>query len=56
MVIGGISHLELGISTQQGNRKVINCGRFVRVEISVPRLHDMVVREPLDRRIGMLVD
>lgn len=56
MVTGEISHLELSLSTQQGNRKIVYCARLVRVEISVPRLHDVVVREPLDCWVGVLVD
>lgn len=52
----GISHFELGLSTQQGNRKIIHCARFMRVEVPIPRLHDVVVREPLDCRVGMFID
>lgn len=53
---GSISHLKFSVSTQQGNRKIIHCARFVRVEVPVPRLHDVVVREPLDCRVGMFID
>lgn len=49
-------YLELSVTAKQGNSKIINGTRIMRVEVPVARLHDVVVREPLDRWVGVLVD
>lgn len=50
------AYLELCIATQQGYSEIINRTGIVRIEVSVTRLHDMVVRKPLHRRVCSLVD
>lgn len=49
------SHLELGLAAQQRNGKVVHRGRFKGIVVPVPRLHDVVIRQPFHGRVGVLI-
>lgn len=51
-----ISHLELGISAQQGDGEILDSARLVRIVELVAGLHDVIKRQPFYRSVRSLVD
>ena len=48
-------YLELRITTQQSNSKIIHSTRFMSIVVPIPRLHEIVIRHPFHRAVGLLV-
>ena len=48
-------YLELRITTQQSNSKIIHSTRFMSIVVPIPRLHEMVIRHPFHRAVCLPV-
>lgn len=51
-----VTYLKLSLTAQQSNCEIIHSARLMRVIGLIPRLHDIVITQPSQRRVGELVN
>lgn len=49
------TYLERGVSAEQCECNVLHSTRLMSVVVAIARLHDVVIRQPFERRLGTLI-